>query len=91
MASLDRALARLVSVDHADAPLPLEIVRVIDEPRLERLAHFGVTEAGRRIARQLLRRIRDRSRLAPVRPTRRVGMAFKGQLDLFADGEAHAS
>ena len=78
------ALAPALSDNSA---LQREAAELIDAARLERLVRFGVDETVRRIARQLLGRMRRPSRLNQIGQPMRNGRATRGQLELFGDDE----
>lgn len=81
-----RAFERMGGIGSDSGLLPRELVDLVDQPRLERLACFGALESARRVARQLLRRMRCESPLELLRRPWRTAPPFKGQLELFDYG-----
>jgi TniQ len=80
---LERAFDRIADISPDARVLPRALIALIDLPRLERLARFGVLESGRHIARQLLCRMRCDAPLALLRRPWRTAPPHKGQLELF--------
>lgn len=82
VACLARAFARVDDMQRESA-LPRELASLIDEARIERLAQHGATEAARRFARQLLKRMLRQAPMEQIRRPWRASRPARGQLELF--------
>lgn len=82
VACLERAFARVDDMQ-GETALPRELTSLIDEARIERLAQHGTTEAARRFAKQLLKRMLRQAPMEQIRRPWRASRPAKGQLELF--------
>lgn len=85
-ACLEAAFEGIASVDVDGHLMPRELAKVIDDQLLVRLARFGTSEAGRRTAWQLLRRMHHEQSTTHLLRHWRGGRRAKGQMELFDDG-----
>lgn len=82
VACLGRAFARVDEL-HGESTLSRELIGLIDEARIERLAQHGTTAASQRFARQLLKRMLRQAPMEQIRRQWRASRPAKGQLELF--------